>query len=103
MAVNNVLTEACTTASTSRPFWRKISYRQFVEGGDNLGLVWMVPLGLLPDPKQLPIEVIGALVQAIDHGYAIIIRADRADTVATVAGMVVAFTVGPFGAGGGRA
>jgi hypothetical protein len=84
IAVNNVLTESFHSEKALRPAENALAVGP---GGNNLGWIWMIPLGLPPEGPICP-EIVGNLVQAVDAGKGVVVHADNLATARTVIDIV---------------
>ena len=90
IAENNVLTRAYAENIAARPAsWAfGCNYET-----DNLGLVWMVPIGLTA-AGPISNEAIGALVAMVDAGLGVMIYADAVETAQGLGELVMMFAGG---------
>ena len=93
LMIENQLTAAYEASKAPRPAGRAIGC---VPDGSNLGLVWMVPIGLTA-AGPISNEVFGAVVAAVDAWSGVLIHAETDEMAQRLGEVVLLF------AGGGHA
>ena len=86
------LTDAYHQSKALRPLSQLIAHR-LPEEGPELGMVWMLPVGMKAD-DHIPDDVLGAAVWLIDQDKSVIIHADDADALRVVTIVACRFTGG---------
>ncbi len=92
LMIENKLTDTFAMEKAMRPHHSVFAVDDY---GQNLGWVWMMPLGLkagLPCPNFG--YVLGALVQAVDAGQGVIVHADDPEMAAFAIDLVCRFSGG---------